>query len=233
MLAAEGNARAVAAELAGAPRAVLRLGTSDGLGEHLSRVLAALRQAAPDLAVELVSAPTQTRLDRVRAGQLEAAFVRGVEHSPDLRLIRVWWDPLLVALPATHPLAERPEVDLAELAGLPLRLTTRRSNPPLVDLVFAACQQAGFAPLAGPAFTTMQDALAAIGAGPPSWMVVFAANARLLSLPQVAFRPVSGGGLGLPTMLAVGPGHPSAGLDALLRACRTSADPAGGTDHDR
>ncbi len=208
---------------------VLRLGTSTGLGDHLDRVLEALGRRAPGLGVELVSVPGAARLRQVASGELDAAFVRGTAEHEGVRLVRVWQDPLVVALPARHPLAAEADVALEDLAGLPLRLTERRVNPPLVDLVVTACQEAGFEPVPAPASSSLQDTLAAIGAATPLWTVVYAAHARLLHSTRVAFRPVRGPGLALPTSLAVRRSAPTARLDVLLEAC---AEAAAGGDHE-
>ncbi|MDT0451935.1 LysR family transcriptional regulator [Streptomyces hesseae] len=225
VLAAAERARAVAAGLGEARAATLRLGTSAGLGDHLDRVLEALGRLAPRLAVELVSAPARSRLEQVATGTLDAAFVRGAEEHPGVRLIPVWQDQLVVALPARHPLAAAPDVDLADLAALPLRLTDRRNNPPLVDLVVSACQDAGFTPVPGPA-GSLQDTLAAIGAATPLWTVIYASHARQLRTGRVVFLPVRGRGLSLPAALAVHPAAPPPCLDDLLEAC------SGAGDHD-
>lgn len=140
---------------------LLRIGTSAGMGERLDLVLDTLAEAAPNLRVELASLTTAVRLERVARRELDAAFLRGVEDPPaGIRLIPVWHDPLLVVLPARHPVAERAGhglTDLAELTGLPLYLTARRNNPPLVDLVVDACQDAGFEPVPGPPHSSLQD----------------------------------------------------------------------------
>ena len=152
VLAAADRARDAAVSLAD-PRVsrVLRLGTSTGLGDRLDAVLATLGRLAPDVSVELINASTRARLGRVRAGQLDAAFVRGAGEWPGLRLIPVWDDEIVAAVPADHRLAGAREVALADLAPLPLRLVSRRLNQPLVDLVIGACAQAGFEPRDGPA----------------------------------------------------------------------------------
>ncbi|MFE0042353.1 LysR family transcriptional regulator [Streptomyces albireticuli] len=219
VLAAEERARAVAAELTAGRAATLRLGTSTGLGDHLDRVLESLARHAPELGVELLAAPVRSRLEQVAAGRLDAAFVRAPEEHPGVRLIPVWQDQLVVALPARHPLADAPDVALADLAELPLRLTDRRNNPPLVDLVVSACRDAGFVPVPGPRSSSLQDTLAAIGAASPMWTVVYASHARQLRTSRVAFLPVRGEGLSLPTALAVHPVSPPAALGTLLAAC--------------
>ncbi|MFE5588500.1 LysR family substrate-binding domain-containing protein, partial [Kitasatospora sp. NPDC056531] len=211
---------ALAADLA-AP-AVLRLGTITGLGERLDLILDTYQRRAPGLRVELHSAPVRERLARLADGRLDAAFVRGAiaGSSADLRFLPVWQDELVLALPARHALADQAEVDLAELAALPLRLTERRNHPALVDLVMGACAQAGFQPVLGPAHSTLQDTLAAIGAGVPMWTVVYAANARMVNTHRVAFRPCRTP-LALPTSIAVRRVAPLPGL--LLEACRQTA----------
>ncbi|TQK95693.1 DNA-binding transcriptional LysR family regulator [Streptomyces puniciscabiei] len=213
VLAAAEKARASVAAPAG-----LRLGTSTGLGAHLDRVLAAFAERAPDVPVELFSLPAEERLNRVAAGRLDAAFVRSAEPPPGVRVVPLWPDPLVAALPATHPLARRDEIDLADLAGLPLALTPRRNNPTLVDLVVGACHAAGFEPVPGPAGGTLHDTLATIGAR-PLWTVVYASHARVLATPRVAYVPFRAPGLALATGLAVPAADPSPHLEKLLLAC--------------
>ncbi|MFF2133141.1 LysR substrate-binding domain-containing protein [Streptomyces olivochromogenes] len=197
---------------------VLRLGTSTGLGAHLDRVLAGFAGRKPAVQVELVSLPARERFARVVDGRLDAAFVRGAEPLPGVRVLPLWPDPLVAALPAGHPLAARDGIDLAELAPLPLSITARRNNPALVDLVVGACHDAGFEPLPGPVSGSLQDTLASIGTR-PLWTVVYASHARVLHSPRVAFVPFRAPGLALTTGLAVHGATPTPHLDALLAAC--------------
>jgi len=82
VLAAVGQVRQVAAGVVAGVGGILRVGTSQGLGERLDRTLEELRKAAPGLQVRLVSAPAADRIARVRAGELDAAFVRAVTAAP-------------------------------------------------------------------------------------------------------------------------------------------------------
>jgi len=232
VLAAEEQARAVAAALSQPQRRTLRLGTSTGLGDHLDRVLDHLSRLAPQVDVELVAAPVRERLAQVAEGRLDAAFVRTqgqvqshAQHQ-DLRTIAVWPDPLVAVLSARHPLAAVPDVDLAELSSLRLVLTPRQNHPALVDLVVESCAAAGFEPMSGPPSSTLQNTLAAIGSGQSLWTVVYAAHARMLHNDRVAFLPFRGDGLALTTSLAVRAAPLSAQLNSLIEACAalTSSD---------
>ncbi|MEU4341551.1 LysR family substrate-binding domain-containing protein [Nocardia sp. NPDC023852] len=198
--------------------APIRLGTSDGLGEHLDLVIEALARLSPPVRVELTSAPTRTRLDQVRTCALDATFVRGVAERPELRLIPVWQDRIALALPINHPLSDAPTVDLGELAGMPLRLADRARNAPLHDVMVAACRAAGFEPVFGPPFTTMQDTLAMVGGSADTWTVVYEAHARRLPTARVAFRATATP-IVMTTSLVVSETNPPWCFDHLLQAC--------------
>lgn len=223
VLSAVQNARQSVADVAAERAMTLRLGTSTGLGERLPRVLAELRARIPDQAVELVGLPVQERLTQTACGGLDAALVRGPASHPGLRLQPVWEDLLVAVLPATHPLARQPLIGLSQLAALPLRMVAREINPPLVDLLLAACRCAGFEPRHEPAAASDQDLLAAIGASPASWTVYYDAQAEMLSARPagVAFVTIDPP-LRMPTSLALPVTGESAALQALLDACRAA-----------
>jgi DNA-binding transcriptional LysR family regulator len=221
VLAAADRLRTVAADAATDPAAVLRLGTSHGLGDRLYRVLDELASAAPDVSVRLVRSRQEERLAAVRAGELDAAFVRVLESAPGLELVPVWREPLVVALPQRHPLAAHDTIRFDQLGELPVRLAPPGNNPPFHRMITAALREAGVEPPAGPPFTTLQDTLAEIGSGPASW-TVFYHRAELPAVRRVALRPLEG--LRVVTSLAAPPGAPSPQVRALLRACARVAD---------
>ena len=98
---------------------VLRLGTSEGLGDRLDRLLGEFAQRSPGTQLELTHAPTVQRLSQVRDGELDATVVRGDWPGPGLDFTPLWTDEVLVALPAAHPLAAAETVDFASLARCP------------------------------------------------------------------------------------------------------------------
>jgi len=219
VLAAAERARTAIDGLRAEQATTLRLGTSSGLGARLDTILAEFVGLAPHAQLELVSAGTGDRLARVRSGELDATLLRGERDEQGLELLPLWEDALLVALPARHDLAVREAIEVAELAGLPLRLTTRSRNPALHDVVTRSCRAAGFEPVLGPEFTNAQDTLAAIGFGKPTWTVFYAPHADQLPVPGVVFRPLRNPAPMVRTYLAVRPDPPRAELRALIEAC--------------
>jgi DNA-binding transcriptional LysR family regulator len=219
LLAAEERILRVAGDIAAGTDGVLRLGTSQGLGERLDRVL---QKLPPGQQVRLSSLPLAQRLAAVRTGALDAAFVRALDDAPGLQLLPAWTDRLVVALPAAHPLAAKPVLKLADLAGLPLRIAPRADHPPLYDLLMAACREAGFEPVRGAPFTNVQDTMAEIGTGEPSWTVLYRAAAEVVPVRRVAVRPLAGPVV--ITALAVLPGPPGPAVRRLLESVHAETD---------
>jgi DNA-binding transcriptional LysR family regulator len=206
----------------GARQAPLRIGTSSGMGERLDVVLDELLRLAPAVPVELVMAgPTPDRLDRVADGSIDAAFVRGTvpDEGRNLRVLPLWRDEVVAAVPASHPIAQGPYATFADLAPLGLRLTERRNNPALVDLVVGAFHAADCEPASSKPYTRLADTLAAIGADGASYTVMYAARADQIRNRRVAFLPLEPPGLGLVTHLVVSRSRPTPHVSLLMQAC--------------
>ncbi|MBT2395546.1 LysR family transcriptional regulator [Streptomyces sp. ISL-100] len=216
VLAAAHRTHQVAAEIASGATGVLRLGTIHGPGDRIYRLLNNLAAVAPHVQVRPRRLPLPDRLTAIRSGELDAALVRALRTAPDLELLPMWRDPLYAAVPSDHPLASEPALSLEQLADLPLRLAPRQNNAPFHDLITTALRKAGAEPRLGPAFTTLQETLTAIGTAEcPSWTPFYEVTA-LPRLPHVAVRPLTD--LTVTTSLAAPPGPPSPQLRHLLQA---------------
>ncbi|PZF81331.1 LysR family transcriptional regulator [Jiangella anatolica] len=215
VLAAAERTRRLAAELAGA--GALRLGTSPAPGRWLPDLLAALATRAPELRVQLSTVRLADRLDAVRSGGLDAALVRDVATAPGLELLELWTDPVVVALPAGHPLAAHETVELSDLGALPVRLAEPRANPPFHRLMTTAFQAAGVDPPAGRPFTSLRETLADLAHATPSWTPFYEVGPPP-PMPGVAYRRLAS--LVSTTYLAVPAGPPPAPIRLLLAAAR-------------
>ncbi|WP_262386838.1 LysR family transcriptional regulator [Streptomyces sp. TRM49041] len=219
-LAAAGRVRETASGIVGGTEGLVRLGTSRAFADRVYRALGALAERRPRLRVRLERAPQDARLAAVRSGTFDAALVRTVRRADGMVLHPVWTDPLIVALPAGHPLAAHPEPRAEQLAGLPLRLAPREANPAFHDLVTAAVP--GWTP--GPPFTTLQDTLADLAAAPePSWTVFYPVGA-LPQTPRITFRTLPAHRV--PISLAVPPGPLPPPVQALLEALTATPLPS-------
>ncbi len=114
-------AEAEVAELAGRPRGRVRLGSFFTAFAQLTPEVVALADVRlPGLELEHELVDRATAFARITAGTLDAAIVYRHEPAPPpagIELVALFTDPARVLLPAAHPLAARPSLRLADLAG--------------------------------------------------------------------------------------------------------------------
>jgi DNA-binding transcriptional LysR family regulator len=214
-LSAVDRVRAVAADLAAGRAAVLRVGTTPGVGPRLSRAAAKLRADVPDLTVALVDGTVGAHVAALRAGDLDIALVRGAVGARDLQAREVWREPLQVLLPAAHPAAAEPALPVAALADLTLRLPDRATDPALHDALLAACSAAGVAPATGRPVRSVEDAAVEIGMSGQDATVVCGCGGE--PMPGVAVRPLTPL-VEVPGFLVTPPRTAPACMDALVAA---------------
>lgn len=200
VIAAATTARDAATTLAANTHNVLRVGTSEGLGEHLEGILTLLTDRRPNMRIDLVAAHTADKIAALRAGDLDAAFVRAPGDTAGLSVLELWHAELVAALPATHPTAAYPVVRLADLADLPVALTASDIAAGVSDLISQACADAGFRPRPGPPFTNLQDLLAGPVATGACWTLLYADVAARAPTRRIAIRPTDPA-IAIPTTL--------------------------------
>jgi DNA-binding transcriptional LysR family regulator len=180
---------AAAPALARGEQGELRIGTTEGIGANLNLLLGRFADARPNVDIRLEAVHTPTKLQAVRKGDLDVAFVRAPVDAGGLRIDELWSEPLRAVLPERHPLAAHAAVSLADLAALPLMLAARSTNPGMHDQLLALCRGSGLEPRLGPALGSVQEALATISTG-AAWTLLTASNAPR-DAPGVAVRTVS------------------------------------------
>ncbi|MGH8171235.1 MAG: LysR family transcriptional regulator [Steroidobacteraceae bacterium] len=116
----------------------------------VTSTLRRFRSEFPAVEVSLEEHPSTDLIIALRAGRIDAAFVRPpLPAERGLTLVLLEREPLVVAVPSGHPLARRRQVDLAALAQETFILYPRAVRPGLADTVVAACEGAGFTPKVG------------------------------------------------------------------------------------
>jgi LysR family transcriptional regulator, low CO2-responsive transcriptional regulator len=134
------------AELAGAQRGRLRIGTaSAGISsEPLPVLLKELRKNHPPAEVSVVTGTSETLVHQILAGELDIAFVSLPVEAHGIQTERLNEDQLVAVASPRHPLAKQRTVSAYALAGEKLILGERGGNTRrLIDEFFA---QAGVKP---------------------------------------------------------------------------------------
>ncbi len=127
-------------------------------------ILQAFRTRCPAVKLELHELTTNEQLQRLRFGQIDIGFVRPPVEEDGINSEIVFREPLIVALPETHPAADRAQVELRELSTEPFILFPRSLAPGLYDPIVSLCQQAGFSPRAAQEAIQMQTIVSLVAA---------------------------------------------------------------------
>ena len=137
----------VARSHAGGERGELRLGLSPGAHYVAQPLLAEFARRRPRVRVRASQDSSGALAEQVADGRLELALGFCTEPRDGIVCARLRDEPIVVAVAAGHPLADRGRVALAELAGETFALVDSRDGAGYNRAVAALCHEAGFEPL--------------------------------------------------------------------------------------
>lgn len=188
---AEGAAALDAVRAAARGTLVVGMSTSPGRGGLLPAIRSRFTAAHPEVSVRLRQVSWEDPTAGLADGEADVAFVW--LPLPDAG--RYGWtvvaeEPRLVALPETHPLADRPEVDFADLADEPF-LALPQSAGPLRDHWLALDERGGRPPRIGAEIASTEETYEALVAGLGVCLLA-SGNAPLITLGGVVTRQVRG-----------------------------------------
>lgn len=178
----------------------VRLGVIPTIGPYLlPRVLPGLRAAHPRLRLYLREDLTARLLERLLAGDLDAALIALPYPVGDLEAETVGEDPFVVACPPDHPLAARAVVTADDLAGVELLLL--EEGHCLREHALAACRLLGPSRGEGVLATSLHTLVQMVANGLGVTLIpAMAVRGGVLAGTALVTRPLadgSGRGIGL------------------------------------
>ena len=112
----------------------------------LPKILRTFRTCVPEVSLELHELTADQQLQWLHENRMDIGFLRPPVEEDTFTLQTIFREPLVVALPETHPLAKEAQVSLQSLAGEAFVIFPRTLAPGLYDQIISLCQQAGFSP---------------------------------------------------------------------------------------
>jgi DNA-binding transcriptional LysR family regulator len=116
-----------------------------------------------ELVLQELTTPQQIKLLHTR--EIQAGFIRPPIQDPMIALEMVKREPLLVALPAAHPLAQRKHVPITALATEPWVTLPSDLGMGFYNLVLSLCHEAGFTPKVSQVATQIPTMISLVAAG--------------------------------------------------------------------
>ncbi|MEA3138662.1 MAG: hypothetical protein QOK23_831 [Gammaproteobacteria bacterium] len=155
------------------------------------RVMHEFRRAFPDVNFTLEERLSSELIDLVRGGRVDVAFL-WTPRAPGLVNLPLLHDPLVVALPSEHPLAQPANGPIAvkTLANETFIVYGRKDGFGLYASTIIACRAAGFSPKFGQESPRLASALNLVAAGLGIFFVP--SSIQRINMHGVTYKPLMG-----------------------------------------
>jgi DNA-binding transcriptional LysR family regulator len=131
----------------------------------LPSVLREFRERFPDVELFLQEMGPDEAVQRLHDKRIDASFLYLPVNEVTLDVKVVHRDPLIVALPETHPLATETQVAMHQLAEEPFILPPQHQLPACYGQIIQTCRRAGFLPKAVQKDVSLMQTIVGLVAG--------------------------------------------------------------------
>ncbi|WP_434446659.1 LysR family transcriptional regulator [Lentzea sp. E54] len=170
---------------------LVRIGLTGAVAfAHMPLLVQSIRKKLPGVEFEVhADLSTREQCDKLREETLDLGVVHPPVHRDDVELRIIGDEPLILALPADHPLTAKESTTVADLRDEPF-ITGAEAESGIADPVLQMCLNAGFHPRKRHEASSMPMLLALVAAG--LGIGVVPASARSVPLPGIVFRCLGG-----------------------------------------
>jgi DNA-binding transcriptional LysR family regulator len=218
---------AEAAKLAGSgEHGVLRLSLTRSLpGGVAGRIVDAFRARHPGVELELALGHTTLHVEQLRAGTVDAAFVRP-PIADDLAVLELAREPLVCVLPRSHPLAARRRIRREDLVDQPLVWWPKAHGPgPWEAMLGAVYGEDGWPEVSR--FEPEEERLVSAVAAGAGISFIMLERSRMLRVPGTVYRRFAPPEPTVGIALAWRRGHATPAIERLVEVARACAEPPG------
>ncbi len=218
--ACEQELRAVVAGAAGQ----LRIGftAASSLLSPFPALIHAFRQRYPDIHITLKNEPTLAQIEAIRGHELDVGVIRRPQRQilPDISYRKLATDKLVVAMYRGHPLLERAEIRIEDLADQNFIYFPRKMGVGIYDQFIELCSKRGFLPNivheAQEATTIL--GLVATGLG----VAIVPSGLKYIKIPNIEFMPLADDDAETDLLLAYRAGEENPAVAHLIHLAQTA-----------
>lgn len=201
-------------------KAQLAVALADGVMQpRLATLLARCRAEEPDISIRLVETSFDEQLSGLRDEVFDVGFAQCRDQSGLFEAEAVWNDPIMVALPARHPLLAFKHIALADALRYPLVLLQRDSCPASQQQIDWMLHSVGAPPVVADRAATLELMMTLISAG-YGLGFLSAAHMAAWQYPDVVIRPLAGPARVLTTYVLYPKVQPSAIRDRFIERAK-------------
>lgn len=155
----------------------------------LPPILREFRDRVPQVNLTLRELTTDQQMKWLAENRLDVGFVRPPLDDSSLKTQVILQEPLVVALPEQHPLAQQETVSLRSLQSESFVLFPRRLAPGLYDTIISLCQSASFSPKVVQEAIQMQTIIGLVAA--ELGVAIVPVSIQNLGRTGVVYRPLT------------------------------------------
>ncbi|MBD2463206.1 LysR family transcriptional regulator [Oscillatoria sp. FACHB-1407] len=164
--------------------------TSTVVYDVLPAILSQYREQFPNVNLVLQELTTTQQEEALQNHQIEVGFCHPPLKEDSLQLESILQEPLVVALPETHPLASKTTIPVSSLAHESFILFPRHLGPGLYDQIVSFCQQSNFNPKVTQEAVQMQTIIGLVSA--KMGIALVPASLQNLQRTGVVYKPLQG-----------------------------------------
>jgi len=169
----------------------LKLGHNSSVSAgNLRATIVSWHAGHPDVEVECVEADRRTLLAGLDTGEIDIAILMGAASHNGFRCEPLWSERMLVALPISHPLAEREVVHWTDLRDERLLLPTADPGPEIRDMLLGRLSVSGIKPDIRMHQSSRETILSILGAC--SGVSIVCEGSTGARYPEIVYRPIHG-----------------------------------------
>lgn len=211
----------------------LRVALSDGIPPTcFSALLALCRQEEPEIEIRLTEIPLSQQIKGLHEDIYDVGFAQSDEAGDGIVAESIWHDPLMVVVPARHPLLAYKRVPIDEMLRYPLALCDPQACEGRARQIDRALRQSSLEPLIAERVASFDLMIALVSAG----LALGLAGASQISASGesgVVARPLAGRSQRLTTYLLRVDDEPSEPLARFIERVFAIDPPKGKTSAAR
>jgi len=155
--------------------------------EFLPAALSAFRALHPEVELVLRELVSAKQVQALRDKRIHIGLARPGVVEKGIVSVPLYQEPLVVALPTRHPLAQKERLTLAELEDEPFILFPRYPKPSYADYLISLCEGVGFSPQVVQEAAEIHTAISLVAAG--LGVTLVPASVQSAHREGIAYRP--------------------------------------------
>lgn len=152
------------------------------------QLIGALNSQLPGLKLLLTEVTSRNQISQLKSGKIDVGIVRDVNSAQGLVITPLFSEPLVLAVPSTHPLAQKKSVSLSECRNEEFIMFPRSDVSYLHDNIYQLFLSAGFVPNVVQEAVQLATILGLVSSN--AGVAIVPQSVKVITLPNLTLLPL-------------------------------------------